>query len=267
MNYKLIALDLDGTLYNDQKIITPATRNALLRAQDVGVRLMISSARPVPGLYRPRDELDMMSHDGILMAYNGGRILMASDNRLLSATNIPLEAAKDVLKALERLPVTPILDDGHIFYVTDPAAYKVEYECRNNDMTCDRVRNLAEFIDFEPAKILMSVQPDQISDVQRIIAHLLPQGLIVVQTAAFYLEIIPETVGKGGALLEVCELLHIDPAQTIAFGDSENDISILRTAGQGIAMGNASDTVRAAADQITRSNNDDGIAAALDMLL
>ena len=66
MNYRLIALDLDGTLYNDRKEITPATLNALRDAQDSGIRLMISSARPVPGLYRSRDALDMERHDGIV---------------------------------------------------------------------------------------------------------------------------------------------------------------------------------------------------------
>lgn len=267
MNYKLIALDLDGTLYNDQKIITPATRNALMNAQRGGITLMISSARPVPGLYRSRDELDMATHDGILMAYNGGRILTAKDNRQLSATNITLDAARKMLKRLEALPVTPILDDGRIFYVTDPAGYMVDYECRNNNMTCERVENLAEFIGFEPAKILMSVQPGQIADVQQEIAKMLPRELTVVQTAAFYLEIIPRSVGKGSALRTVCSLLSIDPAQTIAFGDSENDISILRASGQGIAMGNASDSVKAAADCVTLSNNADGIAAALSKLL
>ena len=267
MKYSLIALDLDGTLYNDRKEITPATLNALRGAQESGVRLMISSARPVPGLYRSRDALNMAPHDGILMAYNGGRILTARDNQTLFADDIPQETAREMLKKLEELPVTPILDDGRIFYVTDPAAYKVEYECTNNDMTCERVPNLAEFIHFAPAKILMSVQPEQIAEVQREIGRMLPDGLIVVQTAAFYLEIIPQTVGKGAALLKVCDILNIDPAQTIAFGDSENDISILRAAGQGVAMGNASDNVRMAADFITLSNNEDGIAKALERLL
>lgn len=267
MNYRLIALDLDGTLYNDRKEITPATLNALRDAQDRGVRLMISSARPVPGLYRSRDALDMMRHDGILMAYNGGRILTARDNQTLFKDAIPLPMAQAMLKKLEALPVTPILDDGKIFYVTDPAAYKVEYECKNNDMICECVPNLADFIDFAPAKILMSVQPDKIAQVQRAIAQMLPAGLIVVQTAAFYLEIIPKTVGKGCALLKVCDLLQIDRAQTIAFGDSENDISILRAAGQGVAMGNAAEDVKAAADFVTLSNNADGIAAALNALL
>ena len=126
MNYRLIALDLDGTLYNDLKQITPATLRALRDAQDRGVRLMISSARPVPGLYRSRDALDMALHDGILMAYNGGRILTARDNQTLFADEIPLETARDMLKKLEELPVTPILDDGRILYVTDPGGIRMQ---------------------------------------------------------------------------------------------------------------------------------------------
>ena len=74
MNYKLIAMDLDGTLNNDQKTIDPPTRDALLAAQAAGDRLLLASARPLPGLYKERDLLDLTRHHGLLMAYNGGTL-------------------------------------------------------------------------------------------------------------------------------------------------------------------------------------------------
>ena len=249
MQYQLIAMDLDGTLNNDEKRITPRTRVALMRAQDAGIRLALASARPLPGLYRERDALEIQRHRGILMAY------------------MTLEEARRMLRALESLPVTPILDDGVQFYVTDRSAYKVEYECWNNNMTCTEVSNLADFIDFAPAKILMSLQPEILPEVQSQIAALLPDSLAVVRTAAFYLEIIPRAVNKGQGLRDICRVTGIAPEAAIAFGDSENDIEMLRAAGVGIAMGNADDGVKAVANQVTRSNNEDGIAAALEQLL
>ena len=78
MNYKLIAMDLDGTLNNDQKTIDPPTRDALLAAQAAGVRLLLASARPLPGLYKDRDALELSAHGGLLMAYNGGAIVSAA---------------------------------------------------------------------------------------------------------------------------------------------------------------------------------------------
>ena len=267
MKYKLIAMDLDGTLNNDEKQITEITRAALMDAQKRGIRLALASARPSPGLYRERDALRLQDYDGILMSYNGGRIVDAATGRTLFETSMPLEETRDVLRRLEELPVTPILDDGVQFYVTDRSAYMVDYECWNNRMECTEVENLADFISFAPVKILMSVQPEILADVQAKIAAFLPEDLTVVQTAAFYLEVIPKVINKGQGIRDICRTLGISPEEVIAFGDAANDIPMLQAAGVGVAMGNAAVEVRAAADQVTLSNNEDGIAAALKALL
>lgn len=221
---------------------------------------------PSPGLNKERDLLRMQDFGGILMSYNGGRIIDASSGKVLYETTMDLEQARTALRQLESLPVTPILDDGAQFYVTDRTAFMVEYECWNNGMTCSEVDNLAGFLNFAPVKILMSVQPEQLKAVQAQIAAMLPEELNVVQTAAYYLEIIPKRINKGQGLKDVCRALNLRPEETIAFGDAENDIPMLRAAGLGVAMGNASETVKAAANAVTLTNNEDGIAAMLDSL-
>ena len=267
MEYKLIAMDLDGTLNNDQKIITEKTKAALMAAQEKGIRLALASARPSPGLFKERDILRLQDHNGILMSYNGGRIVDAATGKVLFETSMDLEETRQVLRQLEKLPVTPILDDGVQFYVTDKNGFKVEYECKNNNMVCSEVGNLADFLTFAPIKILMSVEPSELKAVQQQIAAFLPESLTVVQTAAFYLEVIPRVINKGQGIRDICGVLGIDPSQVISFGDAENDIPMLKAAGMGIAMGNAAEPVRQAADLVTLSNNEDGIAAALEKLL
>lgn len=267
MEYKLIAMDLDGTLLNDKKVITEKTKTALMAVQKKGIRLALASARPSPGLFRERDALHMQDFNGILMSYNGGRIVDAVTGKVLFETSMDLQQTKQVLRKLESLPVTPILDDGAQFYVTDKNGYKVDYECINNNMICSEVGNLADFLSFAPIKILMSVQPEELPAVQKQIAAFLPESLTVVQTAAFYLEIIPRVINKGQGIRDICDVLGLDPAQVISFGDAENDIPMLRAAGMGVAMGNAQGAVKAAADMVTLSNNDDGIAAALEKLM
>jgi len=267
MSYKLIAMDLDGTLNNDQKIITEKTKAALMAAQKAGIRLALASARPSPGLFKERDILRLQDHKGILMSYNGGRIVDAETGKVLFETSMDLAETKQVLRKLESLPVTPILDDGVQFYVADKNGYKVDYECKNNNMVCSEVGNLADFLTFAPIKILMSVQPEELADVQKQIAAFLPESLTVVQTAAFYLEVIPRVINKGQGIRDICKVLQITPAEVISFGDAANDIPMLVEAGVGVAMGNASDAVKQAADLVTLSNNEDGIAAALEKLL
>ncbi len=260
MNIKAIFLDLDGTLNNDQKVITPRTKAALMAAQSRGVRLVLASARPSPGLFKERDILSLQDHGGILMSYNGGRIVDAKSGEVLFQTAMDMAQTKRVLRFLEHLPVTPILDDGRQFYVTDKNGYKVQYECKNNCMECTEVSNLADFLSFAPIKILMAVLPEQLPRVQAQIAAFLPDNLTVVQTAPFYLEVIPASINKGQGLRDTCAALGIDPTQTVAFGDAENDIPMLCAAGVGVAMGNANDAVKSAADEVTLSNNEDGIA-------
>lgn len=263
MSLKLIALDIDGTLTNDEKKITEDTHSTLLKLQKQGVRVMLASARPVPGLYSASRELDLKDYHGILMAYNGGKVVDAADGTLLSETHIDMETTRSILRFLETLPVTVILDDGKRFYVEDAHGYKVEYECWNNQMEYTEVDNLADFLDFSPVKLLLSVDPAEILNIQNTIREHLPDDLSVVRTAPFYLEIIPVSINKGKALLDVCSRLGIDPADAAAFGDSENDIPMIQAAGCGVAMGNAEDAVKAAADKVTLSNNSDGIAYAL----
>lgn len=261
---RAVFLDLDGTLNNDDKIITERTRSALMRAQIQGVRLVLASARPSPGLYKERDILHLQEYGGVLMSYNGGRIVDAATGKVLFETAMNIKTAKEILRMLEKLPVTPILDDGCRFYVTDPDGYKVPYECQNNRMTCMQVNNLADFLWFAPIKILLSVQPELLSEIKAQIACLLPRELTVVQTAPFYLEIIPSSINKGQGIVDTCRALEICPEETAAFGDAENDIPMLKAAGVGVAMGNASDGVKAAADEVTAGNNDDGIALWLE---
>lgn len=263
MNVKVIALDIDGTLTNDQKKITEATRKALLEAQEKGVRLVLASARPTPGLYQAAECLNMKAHGGILMAYNGGRIVEASSGTVLSEIHMEKEKTKELLRFLETLPVTVILDDGIQFYVTDAGGYKVDYECKNNNMQCTEVENLADFLNFSPIKLLLAVDPKQILKVQQQIAEYLDQELTVVRTAAFYLEIIPSQINKGKGLTDVCTYLGVNLCDTAAFGDSENDIPMIEEAGCGVAMENAEEAVKMCADKITLSNNQDGIAYAM----
>lgn len=267
MNCRLIAMDLDGTLNNDEKRITPKTLAALMDAQEQGIRLALASARPSPGLCRESNILRLQDYGGILMSYNGGRIIDAGTGNVLFETTMDQEKTRAVLRFLETLPVTPILDDGKQFYVRDKAGYQVDYECKNNNMVCSEVENLADFLPFAPVKILMSVQPGILPQVQAQISAYLPESLSVVQTAPFYLEVIPKCINKGQGILDICRALGISPEDVISFGDAENDIPMLQKAGTGVAMGNAADKVKAAADYITLTNNEDGIAAALEKLM
>ncbi len=267
MNLKLIALDIDGTLTNDEKKITKETKDTLIEMQEKGVRVMLASARPAPGLLEMARQLQLEKYHGILMAYNGGRVVDASNGQVLSEIHMDLEKTKKLLRFLETLPVTVIIDDSVKFYVTDVHGYKVEYEFKNNGMDCVEVDNLANFLNFSPVKLLLSVDPEKILEVQAKIKEHMDDDLVVVRTAPFYLEIVPASINKGKGVIDVCKELGIELTDVAAFGDSENDIPMLEVAGCGVAMANAEDVVKKSANIVTLSNNEDGIAYAIKKYL
>ena len=261
MDFQIIALDIDGTLTDDRKKISSLTLETLIEAEKKGIRLVLASARPAPGLFSIRDQLKMEQFGGILMSYNGGRITDCEGNTFYEIS-MDLATTRRILRFLEKLPVTVIVDDGKMFYVTDKNGYKVEYECRNNQMQCTEGDNLADWLTFSPIKLLLAVDPMKIYEVQEQIRNFLPEDLTVVRTAAFYLEIFSRRINKGQGLCDICRILKIDVRNSIAFGDSENDIPMLKAAGIGIAMKNAEMDVKKASSIITQKV--DRIAKGLD---
>lgn len=263
MTYKLIALDLDGTLNNDQKVITPKTREALIKAQQQGAVVVLASGRPTSGLFREAKELHLDQYHGILLSYNGGKVIEVTTNNVLLEKAIPCNLAKTLLQHLESFDVTPIIDNGQFIYTNDPKGFQIAYESINNHLSLKIVDRIADAVDFDPVKILIASPHEKLVSASKKIIEPFKDELFFIFSAPFYLEATMKGIDKAKSLSSICEQLHILPEEVIAFGDAENDKSMLMFAGCGVAMGNATDELKAIADEVTRSNNDDGIAYTL----
>ena len=264
MEYKMIALDLDGTLNNDEKVITPRTREALMAVQEQGVIVALVSGRQAPGLQREADALHLEDYHGLRISYNGGRIEDATTGQILFDSAIDKQTAVAFLRHLEEWPeLSPIVDDGKYIYTTDASRHKVMDESRNNNLGVRIVENIAEAVTFAPVKILTAA-PNEI-----LVPHLedirrgFEDKLSFVQSAPWFYEATVKGVSKSSSLHQACARLGIEPTEVMAFGDAQNDMSMLDFAGYGVAMGNACDELKAMADEITATNNEDGIALTL----
>ena len=155
------------------------------------------------------------------------------------------------------------MDDGEYIYTTDANRHKVQDESRNNNLKVRIVENIAEAVTFSPVKILTAA-PNEI-----LVPHLadirrgFEDRLSFVQSAPWFYEGTALGVSKAGSLGKACERLGISPEEVMAFGDAQNDMSMLDFAGYGVAMGNACDELKEMADEITATNNEDGIALTL----
>lgn len=264
MSYRMIVLDIDGTLTNDEKKITPKTKEALMNAQEQGAIIVLASGRPVAGLLRISKELELNQHHGLLLAYNGGKVIDAQTDQLIYEKAMPLERAKAILRHLKQFPVTPMVDDGNCLYVPDKNGHKVDYESSINDLTVKELPELAEQLDFSPVKVLTAAPNEVLMSVMKDITSPFEEEFSFIMSAPFYLECNMKGISKADSLGRVCESLHISPEEVISFGDAQNDLSMIEFAGHGVAMGNACEELKAAADEITLSNNEDGIAAVLE---
>lgn len=273
MAIKAILLDIDGTLTNKDKEITPETKKALLNAQKLGVKLVIASGRPVKGLYKYGDQLDMANNHGLFVAYNGARVEDCETNEVLVDVTIPTDLAKDVLKHMQKFDVRPIVTHKDHMVVED--VYNcmikdgervfnvIQYESRMNNYKLMEVDCLADFQNEPTNKILTAGDSDYLRAHFEEMAEPFKGKLNMMFTANFYYEFTALGIDKGGALTIAMEKLGIKPEECIAFGDAENDIPMLKYAGIGVAMANSQQAVLDMADEVTLDNNSDGIAASL----
>lgn len=271
---KTILLDIDGTLTNDEKIITPRTRRALLAVQKKGVRLALASGRPDQGLYKWAKELAMDSHHGIFVCYNGARVIDCQSGEVLFNQCLSISNAKAVLRHLQDFAVTPIIASGEYMHTNNVFGCTIDYQGRsfnvieyesrsNNYILCEH-RDLSKWLDFPVEKILTAASPDYLQSHYKEMRAPFADRLSCMFTSDFYYEYTAQGVDKAKAIDAAFTKLGITKDEMIAFGDAENDLGMLKYVGCGVAMGNASDEVKFAADEITSDNNHDGIADALE---
>ena len=273
---KAILLDIDGTLTNDDKQITPRTAEALKKAQAQGVTLVLASGRPSQGLHSFADILDMKNHGGVFVAFNGAKSHNYQTGEVYFEQAMTVEQGRRVLEHMKNFDVASCIDHGEYMWTNnayftierDGAPYSiVEYEAHNNGfLVCER-RDLAAEVDWGINKILNAGEPAYLQEHWQEMLAPFDGELSAMFTAPFYYEFTPLGVDKSRALRETFAALGIDQSEIIAFGDAQNDRTMLEWAGIGVAMGNAVDEVKAAADKVTLSNNEDGIAVALEELI
>lgn len=275
-NIRAILLDIDGTLTNDDKVITPRTREALLKCQEKGVVLVLASGRTANGLSRYAADLDLAHHGGVLVCYNGAKSLNCETGQVYFEQSMTVEQGKRVLEHMKQFDVAPVIDHGEYMYVNDcfftiqrngETWYILEYEAHSNNYKLCEKHDLAAFTDWRINKILNAGQPEYLQQVAEEMAAPFEGELSSMFTAPYYFEFTPLGVDKVRALKDTFEALGISPDEVMSFGDAQNDLTMIKWAKIGVAMGNAVDAVKAEADYVTGTNNEDGIADALEALV
>ena len=277
MKIKAIVMDVDGTLTNGQKKIPALTKQKLMEAQEKGIRLILASGRPVSGLMDFAKELKMDEHHGLLIAYNGSQVVDVQTQKIYFNQTMSIEEGRAILEHLKKFEVKPMIIKDDYLYVNDVydcyiqldgAPFNIiQYESRSGKFKLCEKEDLAVFAVFPLNKILIAGEADYLQKTYQDISAPFIDTLSCMFSAPFYYEITAKGIDKAKALDAVLPNLGIPKEALIAFGDGHNDASMLAYAGIGVAMGNAVEDLKEIADFVTESNEEEGIAKALDQYL
>lgn len=263
MTYKMIVLDLDDTLLRDDHTISDRTIEALMKAQESGVKVVLASGRPTFGMLPIADELSLAKYGSFILSFNGGKIINYETKEELFSSTLPLTAVKKLYDISQREGIHIHTYVGHeIITESDNPYTKIESQLTN--LPINLVTSFVEAVQEEVVKSLMVGEPDKIKLVTEKLQAELAEEFSVMRSKPFFLEFTEKGVTKGTSLNQLIKHLGIKREEVIAIGDSYNDQEMIEFAGLGVAMGNAPDDIKKIADHVTATNMNDGVAIVVE---
>lgn len=259
MNYEILVLDLDGTLTNSEKKITPPTKEALIEIQQNGKKVVLASGRPTPGVVSLAEQLHLGDYGSYILSYNGAKIINCSTGQAIYNKVLPDNIAQTVYDIACAYDVDLITyTDKEILSGIQPNKY-TELESRINNMPIVRVDDFAKAVDFPANKFLITGEPELTEKIELLLKEKFHKLLNIYRSEPFFLEIMPQNIDKAHSLQKLLSSLGMSADQMICCGDGFNDLTMIEYAGLGVAMENAQPILKKTADYITKSNDEDGV--------
>lgn len=265
-NLKLIAIDIDGTLMNDEREVSRENREAIKRAENKGIYVILATGR----MYRSAKKLgSLFTTDMPLISYNGGLIKEFNDGKVLMQKDMPKDMARPIFTALKKYGLSSN------FYINDQL-----YGDEGNE----NIKGYAEYIEvpyttmkdeeifkhIDEMDIMKMVAMGNEKDLDLFLENeknTFSDRLHLVKSLPFMLEIANREVNKGNALAKLAEIFAIKPSEMMAIGDNMNDEEMLDFVEYPFVMANGSEKLFKKKYKKTRSNNEDGVAYAISQFL
>lgn len=261
--YKMIVLDLDDTLLNDEHTLSKRNKEALMAAQELGVKVVLASGRPTFGMVSLAKELQLDQYGSFILSYNGSKIIDATTNEELFNSTISSEMAHRLYDLSRREGVSILSYKDEAIVIEEPNEY-ADIEATITGLPLQIVDQFKETINEPVVKAMMLADPDVLVKVEQEMIKEVGEEVSVFRSKPFFLEFTALNVTKGTSLSQLTKKLGIAPEEVIAIGDSYNDITMIEFAGLGVAMGNAPDAIKEIANYVTDSNNHDGVAKVVE---
>lgn len=268
MKYKLLVLDVDGTLLNEEKAISKRTLSALLKVQQMGVRIVLASGRPTYGLMSIAKTLELGLYGGFILSYNGCQIIDARNGQILFERRINPEMLPYIEKKAVKNNFALFTYHDNTLLTNTPDNTHVKEEAELNGLEIIEESEFSTAIDFAPCKcMLVSDDADALIGLESHWKKRLDGVLDVFRSEDYFLEVVPCSVDKANTLAVLMEQLGVTRDEVMAIGDGVCDVAMIQLAGMGVAMGNSVDSVKICADYTTDTNENDGVAQAVEKLI
>lgn len=265
MKYSAIALDLDGTLLNSKKEISKRNKETIMKAAKAGAKIILASGRPVPGIMKIAHALRLEEIGGYILAYNGGMIIDCKTKEVIRRETISPDYYHTIVHAAHKHGVTALTYDSQGIITDDENQEYVKLEAKINNIPITQVFHLNEVAALEPpVKFLIVGEHNALKKAQADLNEKLKGEVEVFFSEPFFLEVTPRGIEKASSLDLLLNEIGIDKKHLMACGDGFNDIPMMRYAGLAVAMENAQDETKEWADFVAPSNDNDGVAVAIE---
>ena len=286
--YKLVAIDLDGTMLNQYGIITEKTKKAISKAQEKGVEVMIASGRAITSVKRFSKEINSNKY---FISGNGAITYDIKNNKILY---------ENILSKTKALKIIKICEENSIYYnvytengiIAKNLSYNTLYYYKDNLTKPDEnrthiniVENVYDYFEQREEKILKIMICDEhktvfnsivrklkelseieVLEVSHMSRKIIKQGTDEIALEYFYTEVSAKDVDKWNALEEIIGLMNISKEEVVTIGDNANDLKMITNAGLGVAMGESAPYVKQSADIIAPTHDEDGVAIILNKI-
>ncbi|WP_156289329.1 Cof-type HAD-IIB family hydrolase [Oceanobacillus salinisoli] len=263
MTYKMVVLDLDDTLLRDDGSISERTKQDLMEAQEMGVKVVLASGRPTFGMLPIAEQLSLAEYGSYILSFNGGKIINCGTNEEMFSSTLSLENIRQLYEISRREGVhihTYVGDE----IITDQANPYTDMESTLTGLPIHLVEDYIETVQVPVVKVLMVDEPEKIKTVEAKLLPELGEKYSILTSKPYFLEFTEKGITKGESLNQLIQRLGMKREEVIAIGDSYNDVTMIEFAGLGVAMENAPDDIKEKADYVTDTNMNDGVAKVVE---
>ena len=262
---KLIAIDLDGTLLTDDKQITNRNKEILTKAKQQGVKVVLCTGRPLVAIETYLDRLELRDEGDYSITFNGGVIQKNNTGEELLSYSLSLKEVQEVAEIMTELdlPLDVITSDT-CFNLTTSTSRKSVYHTMNSILNFETI-DVADLNDSIPfKKMVVAADADYLDEKLEGLDSNWYERFNIMKSRTNLLEVIHRDVSKANGIDLLAKELGIKQSEVMAIGDEENDVSMIDYAGMGVVMANGNDNLKKRAQYVTKSNEEDGVAYAVE---